>query len=204
MKLNKELKKYCEIFCVLLFIIILVCIFKYIYKFTIVVSYQDTISQLDNYLMEINQTKLYVKNDTYIWYPMDTQCIYIDKKNSKQYIIMSGSVQDISNEENFIIPDICSMFKITNSNSIWNIMKADMWLKLSNDTYKNTKCYKLKTNSEKTRFDYTIYFDANTKLPIAYANQTDTLTDVKISIGVVQDKDVSFEEIVNKVKKADF
>lgn len=194
-------KKYLIIMLLALFVIFGIFTFQYIYKYSIIAEYQKQISSLNNYIMQTDDSMLYVKNDIYVLCTNGNNMYMLtDKQENKQYIITSTELKEIEKEEQGIVPDICSRFKLTNSNNIYDIIKADMWIKLSRETYDNMDCYKLETNSENTRCNFTLYFEANTKLPVAYKTENERLKEVKISVNAVTDEDVSIEALKNKLK----
>lgn len=204
--MKEKLKKFLVVEIALIAIIVIIIIinlFKYIYKFKIISEYQSNINELENYILEIDGITMYVKGKVLVQTNNDELYVLTDKENLKQYIISKNYYDYVEETE---LPKTITMtmpaysfFGLTNSSNMWEILKTDMNIKLSKETYKDIECYRLEADSDETRREHIVYFDTNTKLPIAFKNN-EKMQDIKISVGVVTDEDISVVALVNKVK----
>ena len=201
--MKEKLKKFLVVEILLIVIIIIINLFKYIYKFKIISEYQSKINELENYTLETNGIKMYVKGKILVQTNSEELYIVIDKENLKQYIISKNYPNYV---EEINLPQTTTMsmpaysfFNLTSSSNMWDILKADANIELSKENYKGIECYKLETDSDEIRREHVVYFDINTKLPIAFKNN-DEMQDIKISTGVVTDENISVQALVNKVK----
>jgi uncharacterized protein YxeA len=213
---GKIMKKIFKIIIIILILLILIFLGLYLNKYRIISNYQNKILEIEengNYKMSLNNednytTNIFVKNNISIENDeANNTYIVTDNNTNKQYFISDSTenyVRELTEDEKIQVTtsiySFCSIIDLNDEVSIFSLIKADPKMKLSTANYNNTECYKLETSSINTRSDYTVFFDKETKLPIALQLGNDEpYYDIEIEVGNVQDNEISIEDIINSL-----
>ena len=204
-------KNIFKIITIILILIILIFLGLYLNKYRIISSYQNKVLEIaenGNYKMSLTNedkytTNILVKNNISVETNDNNTYIVVDSNTNKQYLIsnsIENSVRELTEDEKIQVTasiySFCSIIDSNNKVSIFSLIKTDPRMKLSTANYNNVECYKLETSSINTRSGYTVFFDKETKLPIALQlGNNEPYYYIQIEVGNEQDNEISVENI---------
>lgn len=201
----KNVTRALVIIGVVCILVIIFCLSKYFHKYYVIAKFQQKIDEIEeskNYIFKEDRMTYYIKDDIHVQeFPNDVYII--NDKNTNQSILIreDGTVENTAG----VFYTVSSVFSIKDTNeeaTMWNIKDNLVYSDLTSETINGKNCYKLFYISESRLDGYTLYFDKQTYMPVAYEYENGQMNYVEITVGAVTDEDVSIEAIYEKMMES--